>query len=145
MCGVQRAISHRIRAPAAHETRPENRDVSREGGSVMARRNTLPAATGGPAETSGERLSARAASKLAVLAPPWLMLGATAGAGAVSHAVWGQAPEVTWAAMAGTLATTGLTGLTWAITHARRVLGRVHATATTGAAGAWLTVVTVTG
>ena len=114
----------------------------------MARRKTLttvPAAAGTGETTAGERLSARAASKLAVLAPPWLMLGVTAAVGAVSHAVWGSQPEVTWAAMAATLATTGLTGLTWAITHARRALGRVHATATTAAGGVWLTVATVTG
>lgn len=93
----------------------------------------------------GERLRTRALSKLAVLVPPWVMLGVVAGVGAVSHAVWGDPPAVTWVACAATLATTGLTGLTWAITHARRMLGRVHATATTAAAGGWVTVVTVTG
>lgn len=109
------------------------------------RRTTVPAVPATEADNAGGRLRARAASKLAVLAPPWLMLGATAAAGAVSHAVWGQPPDVTWVACTATLATTGLTGLTWAITHARRLLGRVHATATTAAAGTWVTVVTVTG
>jgi hypothetical protein len=84
-------------------------------------------------------------SKVSVLIPPWVMLGTTAAAGALSHSVWGQPPGVTWVACVATLATTGLTGLTWAITHARRALGRVHATATTAAAGGWLTVATVTG
>jgi hypothetical protein len=108
------------------------------------RRTTVATVPAEPGETGG-RLAARAASKLAVLVPPWLMLGLTAGAGGISHAVWGQPPHVTWVAIAATLATTGLTGLTWAITHARRMLGRVHATATTAAAAGWLTVVTVTG
>ncbi|HEX6353224.1 hypothetical protein [Actinophytocola sp.] len=94
---------------------------------------------------AGERLRARVASKLAVLVPPWVMLGLTAGAGAVSHAVWGDPASVTWVACTATAATMGLTGLTWAITHARRLLGRVHATATTAATGTWVTVVTVTG
>jgi hypothetical protein len=109
------------------------------------RRTTVAATV--PAETAdgGGRLFARAVSKVAVLVPPWLMLGVTAGAGALSHAVWGGPPHVTWVAIAATLATTGLTGLTWAITHARRLLGRVHVTLTTAAAGGWITVTTVTG
>lgn len=108
----------------------------------MARRVITPE----PAEpTGGDRLAARAVSKLAVLAPPWVILGASAGAGALSHAVWGDPGEVTWAAVAATLGTTSLTGLTWAITHARRTLGRVHAVASTAAVGGWLTVATVTG
>lgn len=96
-------------------------------------------------DAAAERLRTRLVSKLAVLVPPWLMLGATALAGLVSHAVWGAPPEVTWVACAATLATTGLTGLTWVITHARRALGRVHATLTVAAAGGWVTVATVTG
>ena len=100
-----------------------------------------------PAESdaANERMRARALSKMAVLVPPWLMLGVTTLAGVVSHAVWGDQPQVTWVACVATLATTGLSGLTWAITHARRMLGRVHATATVAAAGGWLTVATVTG
>lgn len=100
-----------------------------------------------PTDTAsgGERLRARMLSKAAVLVPPWAMVLVIAGAGWVSHAVWGDPPAVTWVACVATLATTGLTALTWAITHARRLLGRVHATATTAAAGGWLTVVTVTG
>lgn len=112
------------------------------------RRTTVSSKSIVPTETeaaAGDRVRARAISKLAVLVPPWLMLGVTAAAGAVSHAVWGEPPAVTWVAIAATAGTIGLTGLTWAITHARRLLGRMHATATTAAAGGWLTVVTVTG
>jgi hypothetical protein len=103
--------------------------------------STVPA----DSDTSSRGVGARIVAKAAVLVPPWLMLGATALAGVVSHTVWGAPPQITWVACLATLATTGLTALTWAITHARRMLGRFHATATTAAAGGWLTVATVTG
>ncbi|NAS21973.1 hypothetical protein GT755_09780 [Herbidospora sp. NEAU-GS84] len=96
-------------------------------------------------DASMERLAAAAASKVGVLVPPWLILGGEAAMAAISHALWGEAPAVTWAAMASTLGTTVLTGLTWAITHQRRMIGRLHATLTTAAAGGWFTTVTVTG
>jgi hypothetical protein len=109
----------------------------------MARRTTVSTPEAG-VET-GERFWVRMLSKLAVLVPPWLILAVMAAVAAVSHAVWGRQPEVTWVAIVATLATVGLTALTWAITHARRMLGRVHATATCAAACGWLTVATVTG
>ncbi|MET8140396.1 DNA translocase FtsK [Sphaerisporangium sp. NPDC005288] len=96
-------------------------------------------------EATMDRLAASAVSKVGVLVPPWAVLGAEAAAGAISHAVWGQAPAVTWAAVGCTLGSTVLTGLTWAITHQRRLIGRVHATATTAAASTWFTTATITG
>ncbi|MBB2741920.1 UNVERIFIED_ORG: hypothetical protein FHR35_009073 [Microbispora rosea subsp. rosea] len=92
-----------------------------------------------------DRLAASAVSKVGVLVPPWAILGAEAAAGAISHAMWGQAPAVTWAAVGCTLGSTVLTALTWAITHQRRLIGRIHATATTAAASAWFTTATITG
>ena len=96
-------------------------------------------------EEATGRLAARVVSKVGVLVPPWLLLGLTSGAGALSHAVWGGPDTVTWAAVGATLGTTGLSALTWTITHARRALGRVHATATVASVGGWVTVTTVTG
>ncbi|MBB4913333.1 hypothetical protein [Streptosporangium saharense] len=96
-------------------------------------------------EATMDRLAASAVSKVGVLVPPWAVLGAEAAAGAVSHALWGQAPAVTWAAVGCTLGSTVLTGLTWAVTHQRRLIGRLHATATTAAASAWFTAATITG
>lgn len=92
-----------------------------------------------------DRLAASAVSKVGVLVPPWAVLGLEAAAGAISHATWGQAPAVTWAAVGCTLGSTVLTGLTWAITHQRRLIGRLHATATTAAASVWFTTATITG
>ncbi|PPK65766.1 hypothetical protein V5P93_000347 [Actinokineospora auranticolor] len=109
------------------------------------RRNTNAVTMVAADEATTPRLWAKVGSQAGVLAPPWLLLAGTAGAGALSHAVWGDPGEVTWAAVAATLGTTGLSSLTWAITHARRLLGRVHASATVAATGAWLTTATVTG
>ncbi|WP_119931906.1 DNA translocase FtsK [Bailinhaonella thermotolerans] len=92
-----------------------------------------------------DRLAASAVSRVGVLVPPWAVLGAEAAAGALSHAMWGQAPAVTWAAVGCTLGSTLLTGLTWAVTHQRRLIGRLHAAVTTAAACSWFTTATITG
>lgn len=96
-------------------------------------------------EATTDRLIASALSKIGVLVPPWVVLALEAAAGAASHAWWGQAPEVTWAAIACTLSTTILTGLTWAITHQRRLIGALHSTLTTAAACVWFTATTIVG
>ncbi|MFI6818702.1 DNA translocase FtsK [Nonomuraea sp. NPDC050328] len=96
-------------------------------------------------DASMERLTASAISKVGVLVPPWLLLGLLTLAGFLSHLWWGQPPKVTWAAVGCTLGVTVLTGLTWAITHQRRLVGRLHSTLTTAAAGGWFTAATVTG
>jgi hypothetical protein len=92
-----------------------------------------------------ERVAVSAVSKVAPLVPPWLLLGAEAGGGALSHAMWGGPGSVAWAAIGCTLGTTVLTALTWLVSHRRRMLGRVHSTATTFAASGWFTVATITG
>ncbi|REE96638.1 DNA translocase FtsK [Thermomonospora umbrina] len=92
-----------------------------------------------------ERVAVSAVSKVGVLVPPWAILGVEAAGGALSHALWGTAPAVTWAAVGCTLGSTLLTGLTWAVTHQRRLIGRLHATATTAATTSWFTLATITG
>ncbi|MFC7570878.1 DNA translocase FtsK [Actinomadura namibiensis] len=71
--------------------------------------------------------------------------GRRGGGAALSHALWGGPGSVAWAAIACTLGSTALTGLTWLVSHRRRLIGRVHSTATTAAASAWFTTATVTG
>lgn len=107
----------------------------------MARKQTLEIA-----QNEGmERLIVSLVSKLAVLAPPWIVGVLIFILGAISHAKWGAPPAVTWATMAGTLATAGLTLLTYAVSHHRGALGRPLSTATTAATGLWFTVATITG
>jgi Ftsk gamma domain len=98
------------------------------------------------AQTAGmERLVVALVSRLAVLVPPWAVLALLLIVSAVSHALWGKPPAVTWATMAATLSTTLLTGLTWLVAHARGPIGRVHTTLTTLFAGLWFTIATITG
>ncbi|MEU8347847.1 DNA translocase FtsK [Spirillospora sp. NPDC048832] len=92
-----------------------------------------------------ERVAVSAVSKIGPLVPPWLLLGLEAGGAAFSHAMWGGPGSVAWAAIGCTLGSTVLTGLTWLVSHRRRMLGRVHSTATTAAAAGWFTVATITG
>ncbi|WP_017559076.1 hypothetical protein [Nocardiopsis baichengensis] len=107
----------------------------------MARKQTIEL---GGDEAMG-RVAASAASKALVLAPPWLVLVLMLALGALGHAKWGEPPAVTWAAMAGTLSSVVLAGLTWAVSHSRGLLGRVHSTVTAGGAALWATVAMVTG
>lgn len=96
-------------------------------------------------EATMERIAVSAVSKVAPLVPPWLLLGAEAGGGAMSHAMWGAPGSLAWAAVGCTLGSSLLTGLTWLVSHRRRAIGRVHSTATTAAASGWFTVATITG
>jgi hypothetical protein len=107
----------------------------------MARKQTLEIAT----NAGMERLIVGLVSKLAVVVPPWAVLTLLTITAAISHALWGKPPAVSWAAMAGTLATMLLTALTWAVSHQRGPLGRIHSTVTTLAAGLWFTIATITG
>ncbi|GAA0968881.1 DNA translocase FtsK [Actinocorallia libanotica] len=84
-------------------------------------------------------------TKLGVLVPPWLMLGFLFGFSALSHALWGSSPAVSWAAMAGTFATVILSGLTWLVSHARGPIGRIHSTLSTACGCLWFTIATITG
>jgi hypothetical protein len=84
-------------------------------------------------------------TKLAVLVPPWLMLGVLMVFSAISHAMWGGTSSGPWAAMAGTFATVVLTALTWLVSHARGPIGRIHSTLSTLTGCLWFTVATITG
>ncbi|AQZ67580.1 hypothetical protein BKM31_44455 [[Actinomadura] parvosata subsp. kistnae] len=96
-------------------------------------------------DATTERLVVSAVSKVGVLVPPWILILIVTGAAALSNRLWGEPPEVAWAAVGCTLGTVVLTGLTWAITHARRMVGRLHATLTTACACAWFTAATIAG
>ena len=107
----------------------------------MARKQTLELAQ----DAGIDRLVVSAVSKVGVLVPPWVVGGLVFAMAAVSHAKWGQPPAVTWATMAGTLATVGSGALTWAVSHQRNLLGRVHATGTAAGGWLWFTIATITG
>jgi hypothetical protein len=97
-------------------------------------------------DTSIDRLVARGISKLAPLAPPWLLTAPAAIGGAIFHAMWGSTVTAPWAAVGMTAGTFVLTGLTYVVSHERRKwLGRLHNTVTTLAAGGWMTAATITG
>lgn len=92
-----------------------------------------------------DRMVARGVSKLAPLAPPWLIGGGLVPAGALTHHLWATPGVLPWMTAGMTMAGTALTALTWAVSHARGKLGRGHTTATTAAASAWITAATITG
>lgn len=97
-------------------------------------------------DTSLDRLWARGLSKVAVLAPPWVVTGLLPVIGAVFHTAWGTTPAaLAFAAVGMTVATCILSALTWLVTHNRRLIGQVHSTVTTLFAGGWVTVATITG
>ncbi|GAA2576726.1 DNA translocase FtsK [Actinomadura fulvescens] len=92
-----------------------------------------------------ERIIVAAVSKIGVMVPPWAVLGLVTVIAAISHAKWGQPPAVTWATMAATLSTVVMTGVTWAVSHQRGLLGRAHSTLTALFGGLWFTIATITG
>ncbi|WP_395108669.1 hypothetical protein [Actinomadura sp. SCN-SB] len=110
----------------------------------MAARNTQVATV---EESSWERVKAAQASKLATLAPPWLIWPIVAGMGHTAHTLWGQAGGQTaaWSAIGLTLGTGVLSGVTWLVSHTRGILGRGSATVTTFATGMWVTSCSVAG
>lgn len=77
-------------------------------------------------------------------ARPWACLAAEIAAGWAAHRVWGHMPALPWASVALTLATTGLAAWAWLVSRLPSV-GRAHTVVTVAAAGAWLTVATITG
>ncbi|WP_433188760.1 hypothetical protein [Actinoallomurus sp. CA-150999] len=97
-------------------------------------------------DTSMERLVARGISKLAPLAPPWIVVVLAVIGAAIFHHMWGRPGTAPWAAILLTAGTLVLTGLTWLVTHERRgPIGRAHSTLTTFLAGGWITAATITG
>lgn len=112
-------------------------------------RSKFSASTGGGLvkieEATIDKMVARGASKLAPLAPPWLIGGGLVPVGALTHHLWGAPGVLPWMTAGMTMAGTALTALTWAVSHARGKLGRSHSTVTTAAASAWITAATITG
>jgi hypothetical protein len=97
-------------------------------------------------DTSMDRLVARGISKVAPLAPPWILTALAAIGAVVFHHMWSGAKTAPWAAILLTAGTLILTGLTWLVSHERRgPIGQTHSTLTTLLAGAWLTAATITG
>ena len=97
-------------------------------------------------DTSMDRLAARGISKVAPLAPPWIVVALAAVGAYVTHRMWGAAGTAPWAAILLTAGTLVLTGLTWLVSHERRgSIGLAHNTITTLLAGGWLTAATITG
>jgi hypothetical protein len=92
-----------------------------------------------------DRLIARAASKAAVMAGPWvtgLMIG---GMGLAGHAMWGDPGAAPWAAMAETAGTLGLAAAAVTYSAGRSRTVRTHIVGTVGASGTWVTVATIAG
>lgn len=78
--------------------------------------------------------------------PPWITAGALPLVAEGLHLLWGDsAGTAPWAAVGMTLGTVGLTSLTWRLSHARRLLGRLHLAANTALTLGWTTVATITG
>jgi hypothetical protein len=92
-----------------------------------------------------ERVVAAMLSKVLVLLPPWVLAVLLYIVAAISHALWGDPPAVTWTTMAATLTTVGLTALTWQVTHNRATVARIQTAGTAAAAGLWFTVANITG
>ncbi len=86
-------------------------------------------------ETAVDKVLAAAASKLLVLAPAWLIAILGVGVAEAFHRIWHGS---TWAAAGIVPPTLLLTALSWAFSHHRAWLGRMHVTATTGCCGVWL-------
>lgn len=111
----------------------------------MAAKNTLNSTQLATVDASWDRFKAAQASKLAVLAPPWLVWPVVAGIGHAAHHLWGTGPGAAWSAIGLTLGTGVLSGVTWLVSHTRGILGRGSATATTFTAGMWVTSCSVAG
>lgn len=77
--------------------------------------------------------------------PPWIVASALPAMAQTCHVLWAGTSTAPWAAAGMTLATVGLTSLTWRISHARRLLGRLHLAANTGLSLGWVTMATITG
>ena len=97
------------------------------------------------AAAAADRAARHLTSRLAPLVTPWLAAAGLLGAGALTHALWGAPHRLPWAVAGLTLSATGSAWLAWQASHERSQLARAHATVTAAAAGAWLTIATITG
>ncbi|GII89694.1 sporulation protein SsgA [Sphaerisporangium siamense] len=76
---------------------------------------------------------------------PWILGGGMIPAAALTHAWWGTPGALPWASAALALSGAALTGVTWAVSRYRHMLGRVQSTGTTAVASGWLLAATITG
>jgi hypothetical protein len=112
----------------------------------MAAKNTLKGTQLATVDdASWDRFKAAQASKLATLAPPWLVWPVVAGIGQAAHTLWGTGPGAAWSAIGLTLGTGVLSGVTWLVSHTRGILGRGSATVTTFTTGMWVTSCSIAG
>ncbi|WP_018502932.1 hypothetical protein [Parafrankia discariae] len=77
--------------------------------------------------------------------PPWIAAAALPGLAALCHLLWSAPTTLPWAVCAMTLTTTGLTALTWKLSHTRAAFARALTTAMMFAPLAWVTAATITG
>jgi len=103
----------------------------------------------GQALDGAERGLASAAADVAAgwvrFTPPWIAAGTLPVLAESCHLLWGGSGTAPWAAAGMALATAGLTRLTWRVSHARNLIGRVHVSLNTAASLGWVTVATITG
>lgn len=116
--------------------------MSRKAKQVPAAVSAAPAALAKGAANGVETASADIVAGWVRLAPPWVAVSLMPPAAWCCHELWGASP---WAAAGMTLTTAGLSALAWRISHARRILGRLHATVNTAASLGWITCATITG
>ncbi|WP_163548253.1 hypothetical protein [Candidatus Frankia nodulisporulans] len=77
--------------------------------------------------------------------PPWIAAGTLPVLAESCHLLWGGTGAAPWAAAGMALATAGLTRLTWRVSHARQLIGRIHVSLNTALSLGWVTVATITG
>jgi len=103
----------------------------------------------GQALDGAERGLASAAADVAAgwvrFTPPWIAAGTLPVLAESCHLLWGGSGTAPWAAAGMALATAGLTRLTWRVSHARNLIGRIHVSLNTAMSLGWVTVATITG
>jgi hypothetical protein len=92
-----------------------------------------------------DRLVAKAASKVATLAGPWVTGLMVGGMGAAGHLMWGDPTAAPWAAMAETAGTLGLAAAAVTYSSGRSAKVRAHIVGTVSASGTWVTIATIAG
>ena len=90
-------------------------------------------------------LTARAVARVAPHTVPWIVGAGMIPVGAITHELWGDPGVLPWATAGIALSGAALTGITWAVSRYRRLLGRLQSTGTTAVASGWLLAATITG
>ncbi|WP_018504892.1 hypothetical protein [Parafrankia discariae] len=97
------------------------------------------------AEKGAAAASSEISGGLVRLLPPWGVAAALPLAAWLTEHMWTAPGVAPWAAMGMTTITGVVSALAWKVSHARRMLGRLHVTINTAAALGWVTVATQTG